>query len=95
MTLPIMDYQAKRNFSKNCQLVFFFFFLIKFSRGKVELPSFSLLWWQWWFSCQVVSELLRPHDCSLPGASVHGIPQARVLEWVVISFSRGSSRPWD
>ena len=32
-------------------------------------------------------------DCSLPGSSVHGIFQARVLEWVAISFSRGSSQP--
>ena len=31
-------------------------------------------------------------DCSLPGSSIHGIFQARVLEWVAISFSRGSSR---
>ena len=31
-------------------------------------------------------------DCSLPGFSVHGISQARILEWVVISFSRESSR---
>ena len=30
-----------------------------------------------------------PMDCSLPGSSVHGIFQARVLEWVAISFSRG------
>ena len=30
-------------------------------------------------------------DCSLPGSSVHGIPQARILEWVAIPFSRGSS----
>jgi len=30
-------------------------------------------------------------DCSLPGSSVHGIFQARVLEWVAISFSRGTS----
>ena len=34
-------------------------------------------------------------DCSLPGSSVHGIFQARVLEWVAISFSRGSSWPRD
>ena len=33
--------------------------------------------------------------CSLPGSSVHGILQARVLEWVAISFSRGSSWPRD
>ena len=32
-------------------------------------------------------------DCSLPGFSVHGIFQARIPEWVTISFSRGSSRP--
>ena len=34
-------------------------------------------------------------DCSLPGFSIHGIFQARVLEWVAISFSRGSSWPRD
>ena len=34
-------------------------------------------------------------DCSLSGSSVHGIFQARVLEWTVISFSRGSSWPRD
>ena len=33
--------------------------------------------------------------CSLPGSSVHGILQARILEWVAISFSRGSSQPRD
>ena len=32
-----------------------------------------------------------PMDCSLPGSSVHGILQARILEWVAIPFSRGSS----
>ena len=31
--------------------------------------------------------LLDPMDCSLPGSSVHGILQARVLEWVAIAFS--------
>ena len=34
-------------------------------------------------------------DYSLPGSSVYGILQARTLEWVAISFSRGSSRPRD
>ena len=34
-------------------------------------------------------------DCSPPGSSVHGILQAKILEWVVISFSRGSSQPRD
>ena len=31
--------------------------------------------------------------CSLPGSSVHGILQARILEWVAIPFSKGSSQP--
>ena len=39
--------------------------------------------------------LCDPMDCSPPGSSVHGISQARILEWVAISFSRGSSRPRD
>ena len=39
--------------------------------------------------------LCDPVDCSLPGSSVHGILHARILEWVAISFSRGSSRPRD
>ena len=34
-------------------------------------------------------------DCSPPGSSVHGILQARILEWVAITFSRGSSWPRD
>ena len=39
--------------------------------------------------------LCNPMDCSLPGSSIHGIFQARILEWVAISFFRGSSRPRD
>ena len=35
--------------------------------------------------------LCNPMDCSLPGSSVHGILQARILEWVAMPFSRGSS----
>ena len=37
--------------------------------------------------------LCNPMDCSLPGSSVHGFLQARILEWVAIPFSRGSSQP--
>ena len=46
----------------------------------------------------VAQSCLTPYyrmDCSLPGSSVHGISQARILEWVAISFSRGSSWPRD
>ena len=39
--------------------------------------------------------LCDPMDCSLPGFSVHGILQARILEWVAIPFSRRSSQPRD
>ena len=39
--------------------------------------------------------LCNPMGCNIPGSSVHGILQARILEWVAISFSRGSSRPRD
>ena len=49
-------------------------------------------------SCSVVSNSLQPHglmDCRLPGSSVHEIFQAKILEQVAISYSRGSSRPKD
>ena len=47
------------------------------------------------YSVKSLSAALDPMDSSLPGFSVHGIFQARVLEWVAISFSRGSSQPRD
>ena len=46
-------------------------------------------------SLQLCPTLSDPMDCSLPGSSVHGIFQARVLEWVAISSSRGASQPRD
>ena len=48
--------------------------------------------------CSVVQSwptLCDPMECSPPGASVHGIVQARILEWVTMSSSRGSSQPGD
>ena len=39
--------------------------------------------------------LFNPTECSPPGSFVHGISQARTLEWVTISFSRGSSQARD
>ena len=41
--------------------------------------------WKW--SCSVMSDFHNPMDCSLPGSSVHGVFQARVLEWGAIAFS--------
>ena len=46
-------------------------------------------------SLQSCPTLWDPMDCSLTGSSVYGILQARILEWVTIPFSRGSSRPRD
>ena len=48
--------------------------------------------------CEVAQScptLCNPVDCSPPDSSVHRILQARILEWVAISFSRGSSQPRD
>ena len=42
-----------------------------------------------------VSNSSQPMDYSLQGTSVHGILQARILEWAAISFSKGSSQPRD
>ena len=44
---------------------------------------------------QCVQLFYDPMDCSPPGSSVLGIFQASILEWVAISFSRGSSQPRD
>ena len=54
--------------------------------------QFKILWSEVTQSCLT---LWDPMDCSLPRSSVHGIFQAGVLEWVAISFSRGSSQPRD
>ena len=43
--------------------------------------------------CLVTQTLCGPMDCSSPGFSVHEILQAKILEWVAIPFSRGSSWP--
>ena len=46
-------------------------------------------------ACSVMSDSLQPMNCSPPASSVHGILQARILEWVAMLSSRGSSRPGD
>ena len=48
-----------------------------------------------WVSEAAQSCLTLCDPVDLPGSSIHGILQARILEWVAISFSRGSSRPRD
>ena len=51
---------------------------------KIELPCVR---------AQSCLTLCNPMNCSLPGSSVYGFLQANILEWVAISFSRGSSQP--
>ena len=46
-------------------------------------------------SLQSCPTLCDPVDCSPPGSSIHGILQARILEWIAFSFSKGSSQPGD
>ena len=60
-------------------------FLLNLPPTPLVSPN-SSDWWCW-FSHQVVSDSCDPVDCSLPDSSVHGILQARILEWVANSFS--------
>ena len=72
----------------------FFFREIPLQTKFLTLGSLDLKRkWKW--SRSVVSDSLRPMDCSPPSSSIHRILQARILEWVAISFSRGFSWPRD
>ena len=62
------------------------------SEGKASQAASKDGWISVTNSCQTLCD---PMDCSSPGSSVHGSPQARVVEWVAIPFSRGSSWPRD
>ena len=67
--------------------------IYKLACGVDFLPMYAEV--KWSEGAQSCPTLCDPMDCSLPGSSVHGIFQARVPEWVAISFSRGSSQPRD
>ena len=58
-----------------------------------------MVYFPWHYCCclaaMLCSTLRNPMDWSTPGSSVHGISQARILEWIDISFFRDSSRPRD
>ena len=62
--------------------------------NQLSKASCALDYLKWSEVTQSCPTLCNPMDCSLPG-SIHGIFQARILEWVAITFSRGSSRPRD
>ena len=59
-----------------------------------DLACMAVLSWES-VSHSVVSDSCNPMDCSPPGSSAHGILQARILEWVAMSYSMGSSQPKD
>ena len=71
------------------------YFVVKpYKIYKVEI---EVVFMKYWF-CEVTQTcptLCDPMDCNLPGSSIHGIFQARILERGAISFSKGSSRPRD
>ena len=62
----------------------------KFSKDRMDMRECVCA--HWLSRVQLFCKLM---DCSLPGSYVHEILQATTLEWVAISFSRGSSRPRD
>ena len=69
--------------------------LRKNKSGGIMLPGWNCTEVKWSEVAQLCPTLCDPMDSSLPGSAIHGIFQARILEWTAISFSRGSSRPRD
>ena len=69
--------------------VFIKFFLYS---GDIIMTNSLYKAWKKVLVTQLSPTLWDPMDCSPPGSSVHGILQARILEWLVIPFSRGSSQ---
>ena len=71
--------------------------LVFYIEEKMVIYTWTLWYRTWWkfesLAAQSCPTLVRRMDCSPPGSSAHGVFQARILEWVAISFSRGSSWP--
>ena len=67
--------------------------VLKSKFSEILFLATSLFFTWWWFSCQVMFNSCNPLDYSPPDSSVHGIFQARILEWVAIPFSRESPDP--
>ena len=83
-----------------CNCVVVWTFSLPFFETGMKIDVFSplpLVWVSEWVSevAQLCVPLCNPMDCSLPGSSIHVIFQARILEWVAISFCRRSSWPRD
>ena len=75
------------------------FWKVSFVQGSKESRCVSLT--SFMLACMLAKSLqscltlCEPMDCSLPESSVHGILQVRILEWVAMPSSRGSSQPRD
>ena len=70
--------------------------ILNIEYSKYIMNSKCILWkWKWKLVTQSCPTLCDPMDCSPPGSFVHGIPQARILAWVAISFFKGSSQTRD
>ena len=81
---------------KNCQRTWVNMFpRKKYKKGQQVHEKMLNITSHWSEVAQSCPTLCNPMDCSLPGSSVGGIFQARVLEWVATSFSRGSSQLGD
>ena len=63
------------------------------ARVLLQIRACLLLWVRVYSEATLCLIVCDPMECSLPDSSVHGISQARVLEWVANSFSSESSRP--
>ena len=82
--LTILYYSFKPNINpENCSQVHIDVFCLKTSLCTCTT------------SVQLCPTLCKPMDCSPPGSSVHGVLQARILEWVAMPSSRGSYPPRD
>ena len=69
---------------------------LKQPQGSPFLPThFQCIFPACYLIAKSCLTLCNPKDGSLPASSVHGIPQARTLEWGAIPFTRGSSQPRD
>ena len=98
---PWLSFSFTGHTQPNKPVKHLFFFLIDANLFTTGIKTQEMQVWslghedhlEWGFSRYVVSNSWDLMYCSPPGFSLHGISQARILEWVAISFSRGSSPP--
>ena len=87
---PSLYYRRLPSISHNMRCIFTPYLPMLSALPLLFSPSYFLL-----VSEVKVTQSCEPMDHSLPGSSIHGILQARILDWVAVPFSRGSSQPRD